>query len=79
MNWKLADAKNRFSEVVNRAITEGPQRVSRRNDVVIVLCEADYEKFIGKRQGFREYIKCGTDFEGLNLERDRSTMREVDL
>ena len=24
MEWKLADAKNRFSEVVTRALTEGP-------------------------------------------------------
>ena len=26
MEWQLAEAKNRFSEVVNRALSEGPQR-----------------------------------------------------
>src|SRR5580658_3397624 len=26
MEWRLAEAKNRFSEVVNRALVEGPQR-----------------------------------------------------
>jgi prevent-host-death family protein len=27
MDWSLAEAKNRFSELVNRALDEGPQRV----------------------------------------------------
>lgn len=42
MDWKLADAKTRFSELVTRAIADGPQRVTRRKDVVIVLSQADY-------------------------------------
>ena len=25
MEWQLAEAKNRFSEVVNRALAEGPK------------------------------------------------------
>ena len=79
MNWKLADAKNRFSEVVRRALSEGPQRILRRNDSVIVLCESDYEKFTGKRPDFKEYIMRGPDFDDLNLDRDHSTVREVDL
>lgn len=79
MDWKLADAKNRFSEVVRRAFSEGPQRVLRRDDAVIVLCEADYEKITGKRPDFKEYIMGGPDFDGLNLDRDRSPMREAGL
>lgn len=36
--WQLQDAKNRFSEVVARALTEGPQLVTRRGkDPVVVL------------------------------------------
>ena len=26
--WQLADAKNKFSELFTRAMTEGPQRVT---------------------------------------------------
>ena len=36
MEWQLADAKNRFSEVVNRALAKGPQFVRRRGDVVVI-------------------------------------------
>ena len=77
--WKLADAKNRFSEVVNRALAEGPQQVQRREDTVVVLAQRDYEKLTGKRPGFREFLLSGPSFTGLDLERDRSPMRNVEL
>lgn len=79
MDWKLADAKNRFSELVTRAITDGPQRVSRRKDVVVVLSEADYLRLRGEEPDFIEYLLNGPDLSGLDLRRDRSPMREVDL
>jgi predicted Zn-dependent protease with MMP-like domain len=77
--WKLADAKNRFSELVNHALAEGPQQVHRREDTVVVLAQRDYEKLIGKRPGFQEFLLSGPSFVGLDLERDRSPMRDVEL
>jgi prevent-host-death family protein len=77
--WKLADAKNRFSEVVNRALAEGPQQVQRRGDSVMILAQRDYEKLTGTRIGFREFLLSAPSLTGLNLERDRSPMRDVKL
>ena len=37
MEWNLADAKNRFSEVVNLALTEGPQTIHRRRGYFVVV------------------------------------------
>ena len=79
MDWKLADAKNKFSEVVNRALREGPQRVLRRGDVVIVLSEEDYERLSGARRGFKELLLGGPGLEGVDLRRDKSPMRPLDL
>ncbi|MEX2498660.1 MAG: type II toxin-antitoxin system prevent-host-death family antitoxin [Wenzhouxiangellaceae bacterium] len=76
MEWKLAEAKNKFSEVVKRALTEGPQRVTRRDDAVMILSEADYERLTGQRPSFRDYLVNGPTLAGVNLERDRSPMRE---
>jgi prevent-host-death family protein len=43
--WKLQDAKARFSEVVRRAQTEGPQRVTvHGKDAVVIVSAADYAK-----------------------------------
>lgn len=79
MDWKLADAKNKFSEVVNRALAEGPQRVFRRGDVVVVLSQADYQKLTNPGQGFKAYLRQGPGLEGLDLARDSSGMREAGL
>ena len=80
MDWRLAEAKNKFSELVNRALAEGPQRVLRRNDTVIVLALRDYKRLVGKEPGFKEFLmKEGPDLEGLELSRDRSVMRDPDL
>ena len=78
--WKLADAKNRFSELVNRALGEGPQWVQRRADAVVVLDRREYEKLTGKTASFKEFLTGpGPSLKGLNLTRDRSPMREVKL
>jgi prevent-host-death family protein len=48
MQWRLADAKNRFTELANRALTEGPQLVLRHADTVVVVERRQYEKLTGK-------------------------------
>jgi antitoxin Phd len=78
MDWRLADAKNRFSELVNLALSEGPQRVRRHDDAVVVVAERDYEKLTGKHPGFKEFLMGeGPSLEGLDLTRDDSPMRKV--
>lgn len=80
MDWKLADAKNKFSEVVRRALTEGPQRVSRRDEAVVILSEVEYQQLTGQRPGFRDYLLAsGPSLEGVDLTRDRSPDRDVPL
>ena len=80
MEWQLADAKNRFTELVNRALAEGPQRVRRRGDTVVVVAQRDYDKLSGKRPAFKAFLMGkGPSLEGLDLTRDRSPMRDVKL
>ncbi len=43
--WSSQDARNRFSEVVNAALTGEPQTVTRRGvPAVVVLAVDDYEQ-----------------------------------
>ncbi len=45
--WKLEDAKARFSELVRRAQTEGPQRVTvRGKDAVVVISAEELERLL---------------------------------
>lgn len=79
MEWKLADAKNRFSELVSLALSEGPQLVLRRDDAVVVVSRRHYEKLAGKRRSFKQFLMEGPDLDGLELKRDRSPMRDTKL
>jgi len=80
MEWQLAEAKNQFSELVTRALTEGPQRVRRRKDIVVVVAERDFERLTGKRPDFKGFLMgLGPSLDGVDLTRERSPMRDVKL
>jgi len=70
-SWQLQEAKNRLSEVIDRACTEGPQRVMRRGQghLVIVSCE-EYDRFDPPRQGYREFF-ADSPLAGTDLRIDR--------
>ena len=45
VEWPLQDAKNRFSAVVNAALSGNPQQVTRRGKpAVVVLAVDEYER-----------------------------------
>lgn len=79
MTWNLAEAKNRLSEVVNLALSQGPQTITRRSDSVVVVSAADYAELTGARAGFKDFLSHGESFEGLDLTRDPSQGRDVSL
>ncbi len=79
VDWQLSEAKNRFSEVVRRALTEGPQRVRRRRDSVIVISEKDYLELSGERLGLADFLRQGPDVSSLELGRDASPIREPEI
>jgi prevent-host-death family protein len=80
MNWQLAEAKNKFSDLIHRALTEGPQKITRRGvETAVVLSAEEYQRLIGGRPSFKEYLMQGPSFEELDLERDQSPGRAVEL
>ncbi len=77
--WKLADAKNRFSEVVEKALEEGPQMVSRRGvATVVVVSAAEFNRTRARRRSFKDYLRSAP-LAGLNLKRSSSRGREAAL
>jgi prevent-host-death family protein len=79
--WQLQEAKNRFSEVVDKALEEGPQTVTRHGKAVVVILSKDDYNRLQRTQGslvefFRASPLVGLD---LDLERDQSPPRDIDL
>jgi prevent-host-death family protein len=49
--WQLQEAKNALSEVVNRALTEGVQTITRHGKpVVVVLSQEEFRKMESKKK-----------------------------
>jgi prevent-host-death family protein len=58
--WQLQEAKARLSEVVRRAIDEGPQRVSLRGEpAVVVVSESEFRALKAKRRSIVDHILEG--------------------
>jgi prevent-host-death family protein len=80
VEWRLAEAKNRFSELVNTALAQGPQTVRRRGDAVVVIAEQEYQRLIGTQPGFRQHLlHPPAGLAEIDLSRDRSPMRDAAL
>jgi antitoxin Phd len=79
MAWQLQEAKARFSELVQRAIYEGPQTVTRHGKDAVVVISVEEFRLMEKRQiDFKEFLASGP-LEGVDLERDRNHGRDVEL
>ncbi|WP_411287808.1 type II toxin-antitoxin system Phd/YefM family antitoxin [Phenylobacterium sp.] len=80
-SWKLEDAKARFSEVVRRARSDGPQAVTVRGHRAVVILDADdYERLAAPAasQPLVEFLES-LHAAGLDLTRESDTGRQVDL
>ena len=80
MTWQLQEAKQRFSELVRRALAEGPQVVTRRGDeVIVVVAAAEFQRLTRQLPDFKEFLVSAPDLDALEIERDPSPARQVDL
>lgn len=80
-SWQLQEAKARFSEVVKSSQEEGPQEITvRGKPAAFVISRTDYERLRRRKPGFVEFMRqsplVGIE---LDLDRDRTTTRDVDL
>jgi antitoxin Phd len=75
--WQLQEAKNKFSEVVEEALSRGPQLITKRGiEAVIVLSYEEYRKLIMSQQKLSTFFRESPLAEvELDLQRDRSLVR----
>ena len=76
--WQLQEAKNKLSQVVDDAVREGPQVITRHGvEVAIVISFAEYQKMMASRgklsDFFRDAPLVGIE---LDLARDKSDARQ---
>jgi antitoxin Phd len=79
--WQIQEAKSKFSEVVDRALEEGVQVVTRRGKkAVVVLPYAEYERLTrGSGSLVQFLLESPLAGSELAIERDQSPPRQVEI
>ena len=80
MKWAVHEAKRRFSALIERAHSEGPQVITRhgRDRAVVVSVEA-YRRLEATKPDFKAYLLSGPKVDDFEIERPGEPAREVEL
>jgi antitoxin Phd len=80
--WKLEDAKARFSEVVRRAGSSGPQLVTiRGKEAAVILAPEQYRRMLPKDKLQLPLVRFlqGLGLSGVDIERENDSGRDIVL
>jgi prevent-host-death family protein len=79
--WSVADAKARLSEVIDRALSDGPQIITRKGRKTAVVVSAEEWERKTKRSGNLAEFFAGSPLRdsGIAIERAKDGPREIDL
>jgi prevent-host-death family protein len=79
--WAVAEAKARFSEVIDRALADGPQTITRKGkEAVVVVSTEEWQRKTVRKGNLAEFFAAsplrGT---GLRIKRSKDGPREREV
>ena len=79
--WTVAEAKAKFSEVLNRARSRGPQAITRHGQLTAVIVSAEeWERKTNRVGNLAEFFAASPlRGSGLHVERGHDSPRDLDL
>lgn len=79
--WTVAEAKAKFSELLHRAQSEGPQRITRHGQTTaIVISGEEWEQKNLRKDNLAEFLmKSPLRGSGLKVKRLPMRMRKIEL
>jgi prevent-host-death family protein len=80
-SWSVAEAKARFSEVIDKALREGAQEVTRHGRrTAVVVSAAEWDRRSRRKDSLVELLdRSPLKGSGLTIERPRELPRDVEL
>jgi prevent-host-death family protein len=79
--WSVADAKARLSELLDRAVNDGPQAITRRGrEIAIVVSVEEWHKKSSRSGSLAGFLAASPLRDsGLDIERVDAPARDVAL
>jgi prevent-host-death family protein len=80
-SWKVAEAKARFSELIERALHEGAQEITRHGRrTVVVVSATEWDRRVHRKGSLVEFLdRSPLKGSGLKFERSPELPRDVEL
>ena len=80
-HWQLQDAKNKFSNLVEKAQHNGPQVVTKHGkDAVVVLSIEEYKKLVKPKTNLVKFFQSSPLVkEDIDLSRSKEIPRNIEL
>lgn len=80
-NWTVAEAKAKFSEIIERAMSEGPQTITRKGRTAAVVVGAEEWQRKTQRSGNLAEFFAGSPLRGSGFKarRRKGQPRKVSL
>ena len=80
-HWQLQEAKSHFSEVVNEALSSGPQQITRHGEeVVVILSTKEFRRLTRPKGDIVSFFSRSPLGEvEIDLSRSTETARGLDL
>ncbi len=71
--WALQDAKNKFSELIDHAIQDGPQTITRRGkNTAVILSVEEFRRLTAGQETLVDFLR-DSPLRGAELDLERST------
>ena len=79
--WAVAEAKARFSEVIDRALAHGPQTITRKGKEAVVVVSVEEWRRKNRRKGNLAEFFAASPLRGsgLKIKRTKDGPREIGL
>ena len=78
--WDLSEAREKLDELVARAKSDGPQTLTVDGEAEAAVISVDELRRLQERKPtFKEFLLSFPSLEGIDLERDQTPTRDIEL
>lgn len=79
--WQLQKAKARLSEVVKRAVKEGPQKITVHGEpTAVVISNIEYDRLNRPKDSFVQFMRRSPLYGlEIDLRREQTLLRETEV
>jgi len=76
--WQLHEAAARLDEMIDQAVSNGPQTIALHGkEIAVLLSIAEYQTLAAHKPDFRAYLLGGPKLDNFEITRDLAPGREI--